>query len=104
MFFLEDTLRLAGSTATLASYPFGLKDFGIEMTFDGQNGLPVLASGKSSMRIKVPFLFDVRIVSEFTATNQRLLSRRGDAERSPLPRDLADRSKPGPTGSLEGNP
>lgn len=104
LFFLEDTLRLAGSKATLASYPFGLKDLGFEMTFAGQNGLPVLASGKSAMRIKVPFLFDVRIVTEFTATDQRLLTGRRDAERSPLPRDLADRSKPRPIGSHEGSP
>ena len=78
LYFLEETLRLAGSTATLASYPFGLKDFALEMSFDEQAGLPVLASGRSDMHIKVPLLFDARIVSEFTAADQRLLTRPKD--------------------------
>jgi len=95
LFFLEETLRLAGSTATLASYPFGLKDFSIEMTFAGQGNFPVLAGGRSDMRIKVPLLFDARIVSEFTATDQRLLTRAADAaSATPLSRVADSRSAP----------
>ena len=87
LYFLEETLRLAGSTATLASYPFGLKDFALEMSFIDQGGLPVLATGRSDMHIKVPLLFDARIVSEFTAADQRLLKRAEDtASSAALPR------------------
>jgi len=76
LFFLRDSLRLVGSKATIAKYPFGLKSFAIEMSFANQDGAPVLASGKSDMHIKVPLLFDARIITEFTASDQRLLTHR----------------------------
>jgi hypothetical protein len=84
LFFLRDSLRLVGSKATIAKYPFGLKSFAIEMRFADQNGAPVLASGKSDMHIKVPLLFDARIITEFIASDQRLLTRREPTSASPV--------------------
>lgn len=80
VFYLLDTLRLVGMKITLADYPFGLKDLSIELSFADQNGLPVIASGISEAHIYVPFLINRRSVTEFSASEQRLLKERHTAD------------------------
>ena len=61
---------------TLADFPFGLKALSIELNFSSQDGLPMIVSGKSDAHIHVPFLINDRSVTEFTASNQRVLKQR----------------------------
>ena len=79
VFFRVDTLRIVGMDITLADYPFGLKDLSIELSFADQNGLPVIASGRSAAHIYVPFLINDLSVTLFSATEQRLLTERHTA-------------------------
>jgi hypothetical protein len=81
VFYLVDSLRLVGMTLTLADYPFGLKDLSIELNFADQNGLPVIAGGNSEAHIYIPFLINERAVTQFTASEQRLLKQRHTASR-----------------------
>jgi hypothetical protein len=83
LFFAVDSLRLVGMNVTLADYPFGLEDLAVELDFADQNGLPVIAGGRSEAHIHVPFLIDDRSVTRFTASDQRLLTEhRGPADAS----------------------
>ena len=76
VFFLVDSLRFVGMHITLADYPFGLKDLSIDLSFEDQDGLPVIASGESRVHIYVPFLINERTETVFTASEQRLLKER----------------------------
>ena len=76
VFFLVDSLRFVGMNITLADYPFGLKDLTIELRFEDQNGMPVIAGGKSRIHIYVPLLINELTETVFTASDQRLLKTR----------------------------
>jgi hypothetical protein len=74
VFFDVQSLRLVGMNITLADYPFGLKDLSVELNFADQDGLPVIAGGRSEAHIYVPFLINDRSITHFTASDQRLLT------------------------------
>lgn len=76
VYFLVGSLRLAGMDLTLADYPFGLKNLSIELNFKEKDGLPVIASGLSEVHIYVPFLINTRKITQFKASEQRLLKER----------------------------
>ncbi len=76
VFFLQDSLLLAGMDVTLADYPFGLQDLSIKMTFTQKDGAPVLDHGRTEAVIYVPFVVNDKSVTEFRATDQKLLTAR----------------------------
>ena len=47
-----------------------------EASFAAKEGRPVLSHGKSDVLIYVPLLINVRILSDFKASEQRLLRKR----------------------------
>ncbi|MDG2304141.1 MAG: hypothetical protein P8R42_05705 [Candidatus Binatia bacterium] len=76
VYFDEETKRLVGMDVTLAAYPFGVSALSIDMDFIASDGAPVLNRGRSEVEVYVPLLANDRIVTEFTASSQRLLRER----------------------------
>jgi hypothetical protein len=81
IFFREDTLRLAGMNLTLADFPFALKALSIELNFEERNGVPLIKGGSTTVHIYIPFLINQRTVTQFTASEQRMLKERHTASR-----------------------
>ena len=75
LYFATEDLRLIRSTGTIADYPLGLRDLAFDLSFDQIDGLPVPATSKMDMTLYVPLIYDVRIVSESTSSDQKLLPR-----------------------------
>ena len=74
LYFAVDSLLLVRVSGTLAKFPFGLKALTLELNFVDVNGLAMFAAGHSDLTIYVPLLYSERMVTEFTATDQRPLT------------------------------
>lgn len=76
LYVRPESLMLAGMDVTLADYPFGLQSLSIEMNFVEQDGAPVLDHGRTDVLIYVPLVINDRSVTEFRASDQKLLTER----------------------------
>ncbi len=74
LYFTTNDLRLVASDGTIADYPLGLKKLNFELSLDELDGLPVPGKSKMDMTLYLPLVLDVRVVSESTASEQRLLT------------------------------
>ena len=72
--FSPTDFRLLSTRGTIADYPFGLKDFSLEMDFAELDGHPVPARSKIDMTLYLPLVLNARVVSEAVASNQELLT------------------------------
>ena len=66
-----DVLRVEGG---LAKYPFGLKALSLELNFVDVNGNSMLGHGTSDLTIYVPLLYNQRMVTKFSASDQKRLT------------------------------
>lgn len=74
LFFRQTNLSIAGMEGGVADHPFGLKALRIRMRFADKDGRGMLTKGHSDAVIYVPLLVDARLVTDFVASDQRLLS------------------------------
>ena len=74
MTFDRESLRLLSYRGSLADYPFGLKDFNLQIDFDEWEGKPVAATTRLEMTLYVPLILNVKVISQSVAFDQRLIS------------------------------
>lgn len=77
LFVAVDDLRLLGSEGTLADLPFGVESLAVHLCFEEIDQGPVVKHGKIDVTLYVPVIVHKRLVSEFEATQQRLLPAAG---------------------------
>jgi len=66
-------LRLVKVEGRPASFPFGLKAFYIQIYFWERDGVPLESWGRIDMRVRVPLIVDLRLVTIFRARSHKLL-------------------------------
>ncbi len=73
LFAAVDDLRLLGTEGTLADLPFGVEALLVHLRFTQTPDGPVVRHGKFDFTLHIPLIVHRRIVSEFEATEQKLL-------------------------------
>lgn len=74
MYFAVDSLQLVRVVGGLAKYPFGLKALALELNFGEVGGDSLIQKGTSDLTIYVPLLYNERLVTTFTAADQKRLT------------------------------
>ncbi len=74
LFVAVDDLRLLGTEGTLADHPFGLEALAVHLCFTQTPDGPVVRHGKIDFTLHIPLIVHRRIVSEFDASEQKLLA------------------------------
>lgn len=74
MYFAVDSLQVVRVVGGLAKYPFGLKKLALELDFGKVGDASMIQKGTSDLTIYVPLLYNERLVTSFTATDQKRLT------------------------------